>query len=178
MPASVMTGISDQITFSIWIKGLSADYPNLVDYVSFQSGDSADQKKYWDVAGWEINSSQLYSGWNHYAVVKNVNTGKTYTYHNGILVAEQTNLFQFIIGADSSASVLMRDSDGSYVWADDLRIYSKALNQNEIIYLIGGAAHQITQPVNPVFTDADIFMDGKIDIKDLSIMCKDWLWEY
>ncbi len=177
IPAGVMTGISDELTISFWINGKAADSPNMVDQVDFADGNSADHTKLWNRLQWDIDDANDYDGWNHYAVVKNVNSGEMMIYHNGITVARDTNMISLIVGADSNATLLVSDTNDSDIQIDELKIYSAALSQAQVVNVMGGSGYEIIQPINPLYTDADIDESGSVNLFDLALIGLDWITE-
>jgi hypothetical protein len=106
--------------------------------------------------------------WNHYALVKNATEGIQQIYHNGRLVAENTDAFQSTPGTGSmrigatNQPIPQRLYHGKI---DEFRIYATALPQAAILYLANGT--QIDQaPVTP----ADINGDGVVDQADRDIL--------
>ncbi len=175
LPIGVMSGVSGQMTVSMWIWALGLEYPNQVNTVSLQSGNALSRQAM-DYAAWPIASDGQYDGWNHYAVVKDTAAGQTRFYHNGILVAVQTGQTEAVSGTESL--VLKAPAEGSMVKVDNLKIYNTALTQEQIVYLAGGSSHQVTQPITPLMTEADIYEDGRIDLKDMAVLSQNWLLEY
>jgi len=138
--------------------------PNSQGRVVFDHGLAPADRVIWDGAGpadWE-------GQWNHYALVKNATEGVQRIYHNGRLVAENTDAFQSTpetggmrIGATNQPKP-QRMYHGKI---DDFRIYAAALPQSAILHLAGGT--QIDQA--PV-TSADINGDGVVNQADRDML--------
>jgi len=138
--------------------------PDSQGRVVFDHGLAPADRVIWDGASpadWE-------GQWNHYALVKNATEGVQRIYHNGRLVAENTDAFQSTpetggmrIGATNQPKP-QRMYHGKI---DDFRIYAAALPQSAILHLAGGT--QIDQA--PV-TSADINGDGVVNQADRDML--------
>ncbi len=106
--------------------------------------------------------------WNHYAAVKNATEGIQQIYHNGRLVAENTNAFQSTPGTGDMRIGATNQPTPQRLYhgkIDDFRIYATVLPQAAILHLANGT--RIDQaPVTP----ADINGDGIVDQADRDIL--------
>ncbi|MEM7370619.1 MAG: LamG-like jellyroll fold domain-containing protein [Bacteroidota bacterium] len=145
--------IQNEITISFWQYGDPAIQPQS-DFV-FEAKNSSNQRilgshlpwgnsqVYWDAgnegAGYNrinktANTSEFEGQWNHWAYVKNANTGLMQIFVNGQLwhsggakTFSMAGITSFVIGANASNHT--RNYDG---YIDDFRIWSKALDQQTI----------------------------------------------
>jgi hypothetical protein len=145
--------------------------PDSLGRVVFDHGIAPVDRVVWseaDPADWE-------GQWNHYALVKNATEGIQRIYHNGRLVAENTDAFQSTPGTGTmriGASDQPTPQRLYHGKLDEFRIYATALPQAAILHLANGT--QIDQaPVTP----ADINGDGIVDQADFASLAQIWLGE-
>ena len=125
-----------------------------------------------DIVIWDEATSADWTGqWNHYALVKDANEGTQRIYHNGLLVAENTQAFQATLSLDdmrigaTNQPLPQRPYHGML---DDLRFYGSVLPQSAILSLAGVETLE-QAPVTP----ADINGDGTVDQADRDLLDAD-----
>jgi len=180
VPNDVFSPIRDELTISVWLH-LGADVnPYTVGRTEFGAGP-ADSNEPWDRVAWIQEKPGRYLGkWGHYAFVKDAGAGLMRIYHNGLLVAQQTQAYQPIDGAEAGSSTIGASFDGGSYYKgklDELRIYDYALPHREILYLAHGPGSELHQPLQPVLAPVDPYDDGIISLKDFSILGQWWLQE-
>lgn len=177
IPAAVFSGVTGEVTISMWVSGDASDYPDKVNQAIFSAGSASGDEDSWANAAWDIDSADAYGGqWNHYAAVKNTEIGVMSVYHNGVLVAKTTSSTDAMEGSLAGDTVLsMARFDAGIsttVKVDDLRIYGYALSQAEIASLVGVP---VTQPIEPIYTEYDLDDDGRISLPDFAVVAENWL---
>jgi len=193
--------IDDQITISVWVKGdiyaqpqplnsatlfegrnaelmpmpvVRAICPDTDGNVNWLAGDDPN----WDEMRWGgADSADWQDQWNHYAFVKNANEGFQDIYRNGVLVAQNRENFhsmdgiqEFTIGSKTDATIPVYRGK-----LDEFRIYNQALSHAQIVHLADKS--EIRQPLVPLLSPKDPYVDGKIDLKDFAALAEDWLKE-
>jgi hypothetical protein len=102
-------------------------------------------------------------------------------YHNGLLVAQNTDAFLPMDGAEAGQSTIGSKSNGDRDYykgkLDDFRIYDYALSHAEILYLATGIGSELYQPLQPVLSPVDPDGDGKITFRDFAAVAEWWLRE-
>ncbi|MBK1827996.1 discoidin domain-containing protein [Haloferula rosea] len=148
LPAAAFSGISDQITVSIWVNG-SAGQPvnNSVFYAV--SGNQrvlnvhlpwGDSEVYWDAgssSGYDrINKlateAEFKDGWNHWVFTKDAGSGVMKIYLNGKLWHSglgKTKTMTGITAATIGSQISGVHYDGNL---DDVRLYDVALSEQEV----------------------------------------------
>jgi len=97
-------------------------------------------------------------------------------YKNGNVVASIAK--GGMISTDSSVEVVIGNQPagaGTKPWdgmIDDVRIYDNALSEAEIEWLMDLGGPPIYVPLN---SQADLYEDDKIDLKDFAILAENWL---
>ena len=177
LPAEVFAGIDDAVTIAFWMQGTASDWPYQVDSAQFSAGPVPRKASGWDSTEWNIDQAEFYGqSWSHFAFVKDRNSGVVQIFHNGILVAQNSDAFSFLTAPEAGPTRLSLASDVSGpVKIDELRIYGDALTDAEIVYLAAGPSGQITQPIKPVFTQADLTDDGHVGLADLALIAQGWM---
>ena len=180
IPAGVFATTDEAVSVAFWVNGRTEDFPSEVSSASFAAGQAPIEDNRWDRLVWDIGDASSYAGgWNHYAFVKDSGTGVMDTYHNGLLVGRNDAALAPLSGASAGASLLhARFANSSSVRMDDLVIYDYALDQSEVVYLAAGEGAQLTQPVYPVLSRADVNGDGRVDLQDFAALMQGWLSEY
>jgi hypothetical protein len=133
----------------------------------------------WYLASTPVNSS--FNGvWHHLAGTYNGSQIKLYV--DGELNATTDYVGSipstpYNVNIGRSSEVITRFYDGLL---DDVRIYSRALSQEEVAYLAGKTA-KFTQPLYLLLTPKNpginLFDDGKINFKDYAVLADEWLEE-
>jgi hypothetical protein len=148
----------------------------------FENGDI----HVWTSGGGEARTAWGFANntWHHVAAVGDGTTVKVYV--DGQIVASGgtavstnygTSTYGFKIGGSG-----IWDATGNWLEGqlDDVRVYSRALSQDQVAYLAGKTA-AFTQPVYWLLTPQDIAMDlngdGVINLKDYAILTNAWLEE-
>jgi hypothetical protein len=183
-PGTIFSTVGDtnEVTISAWIKlndDAARPYGGQIWllyvesawagslYAPSTNGDSiagritGDTSFYWD----NPLPTDFKGSWNHYAAVKNTDTGVNALYHNGQLVVQ----IEDFVSLDGISDFFL----GNYKFKglmDEVRVYDYALSQEEIVSLAGQS--QIEQPES--FSSFDPFEDGKIDFKDFAILAGNW----
>jgi len=179
IPSSVFSNISKQVSISVWVHVDTNVNPNTIGRVEFGAGPAGlDQQ--WDRLVWLQERPEDYIGqWSHYAFVKDANDGMMRIYHNGLLVAQNTEASLLMIGAAAGLSMIGADLDntGSYYKGklDDLQIYDYALSHAEVLHLAHGSGSELYQPLQPVLSPVDPHEDGQINFRDFAVLADVWL---
>lgn len=178
VPEEVFASVFDEVTVAVWVH-IDADVnPESVGRAEFGAGP-ADPNESWDRLSWVQDEPQQNTGrWCHYAFVKNAGDSVMRIYHDGVLVARNTEAALPTDGSNAGASTIGGKADGSGRFKgklDDMRIYDYALSHAEILYLVGGDDAQLHQPLQPVLAPGDPHEDGIIDFRDMAIMGQWWL---
>ncbi len=181
MPNDVFTDIYGEVTISVWVHTDVNVNPNTLGRAEFGAGPT-DLSQPWDRLAWAQEEPEHYVGrWNHYAFVKDANNGVMRIYHNGLLVAQNTDAFQPMNGADAGQSIIGSEAGGGSGYykgkMDDFRIYDYALSHAEILYLAAGSGNELYQPLQPVLSPVDPDEDGKITLRDFAALAELWLKE-
>jgi len=144
--------------------GMQLMCPDSQGRVVFDHGIAPVDRVVWSEAGpadWE-------GQWNHYALVKNATEGVQQIFHNGRLVAENTDAFQSTPGTGTMRIGASNQPTPQRLYhgkIDEFRIYATVLPQPAILYLANGT--QIDQaPVTP----ADVNGDGIVDQTDRDLL--------
>ncbi len=192
--AAVSSIVGNEFTISLWVYGDPAFQP--FDDVVFDIDNPSYQLRFEcpdyrgrvvlthgitprDTVTWSDAAFHDWAGeWNHYALVEDAEKGILQIYHNGLLVAENTEAFQAIPpGCDMriGATNQPRPQRPYHGKLDDMRIYGSELPHGAILSLAG--VEQLEQaPVTP----ADINQDGIVDQADLDLLeadkGKEQLW--
>lgn len=112
--------------------------------------------------------------WTHVAATWDGSTMRIYK--NGNVVASIAK--GGMISTDSSVEVVIGNQPagaGTKPWdgmIDDVRIYDNALSEAEIEWLMDLGGPPIYVPLN---SQADLYEDDKIDLKDFAILAENWL---
>ena len=177
LPASVFADIGPSVTLSLWIEGQADDWPTEVDSVEFLTGPPPRQEHNWDQAEWMIDRAEVFGpNWNHYAFVKDGLVNTMQIFCNGLLVARNDAAFMPTNGSEAGQTRLSLSRRGAGpVKVDELRIYSQALTHAEVLYLAAGPSGRASQPLVPVFTEADLTGDGHIGLADLAHLARHWM---
>ncbi|MHC4474345.1 MAG: LamG-like jellyroll fold domain-containing protein [Planctomycetota bacterium] len=117
--------------------------------------------------------------WNHFAFVKDANSGLQAIYLNGCLVAKDTDAFCPVAGTTvCSAGVAADRFEEVFVGKmDELRIFNYALPQNQIVGIM-----RLPELYCPVGSPANIYdaepVNSKIlNAKDFALLAQQWLEE-
>jgi hypothetical protein len=127
----------------------------------------------------------LASGWHHVAVTIDADNDTISLYLDGELVGENTAATL----DPNDLGVTTNNWLGRSQWAadayfsgslDDVRIYSRALSQDEVAYLAERST--FTQPLYLLLTPRDpnislLYDDGIINFKDYAVLADEWLEE-
>ena len=180
VPNDVFADIDNEVTISVWVHVDANVNPNTIGRAEFGAGPTEPNEP-WDRLAWIQERPEDYTGqWNHYAFVKHTDQGMMRIYHNGVLVAQNTDASQPMDGAGAGKSTIGSKADGSGNYEgklDDFRIYDYALSHAEILYLAAGSGSEFHQPLMPVLAPADPYEDGIISFHDVAILGKWWLKE-
>ncbi len=185
--AGIRSLAGGELTIALWVNGDPASQP--FNDVVFDAGEAGSMLRFEcpdsqgrvvfthgiqprDIVIWNgANSADWAGQWNHYVLVKDANEGIQRIYHNGLLVAENSQAFQATLSLDdmrigaTNQPLPQRPYHGMM---DDLRFYGSVLPQSAILSLAG--AETLEQaPVTP----ADINGDGTVDQADRDILDAD-----
>jgi len=179
VPSDVFSNISEQVTISVWVHVDTNVNPNTIGRVEFGAGP-AGLNQQWDRLVWLQERPADYIGrWSHYAFVKDANDGMMRIYHDGLLVAQNTEAFLPMIGAAAGSSRIGADLDGTSSYykgkLDDLQIYDYALSHAQVLYLALGSGSELYQPIQPVLSPVDPYEDGQINFRDFAVLAEVWL---
>ena len=190
-PTDILSTIDKEITVMVWTYGgtatgrdntlfdtgggmffIRADAPDMDEAVYFQAGSDVTDRLLW------ANSTPLnWRGyWNHYAFVKNSNTGLMRIYCNGVVVAERMDSFNSLEPVRNAAFDIgaMIAHKNDYIGKmDDFKIYDYALSESEIVGAASGGGDLYIALKSP----GDLYDDGRIDFKDFAIAMDNWLRE-
>jgi hypothetical protein len=112
--------------------------------------------------------------WTHVAGTYNAGTVKVYV--NGVLQAQ--GVAPAILNSNSYVNIARNPLLDTYFDGviDDVRIYTYALSQAEIVSIMGQSS--LVLPEDPQFAAANLHVDGPglniINFKDLAILANDW----
>lgn len=177
LPTEVFDAVDDSVTIAFWIEGNSGEYPERLNDIDFTAGAAPSEDNTWERVRWAISEADDIEGqWNHYAFVKDGTAGVMKMYHNGVLVSQNTEDDAVMDGSQAGETVvtLLMDSD-SPVRLDGLQIYHTALSAEAIAYLATGFGGEVIQPVYPIFTNAEVVIDGTVNLTDFAQLAADWL---
>ena len=132
----------------------------------------------WYFAHFPVDSS-FNNSWHHLAGTYNGSQIKLYV--DGEL--KTTTDYVGSIASDTNNVNLGKSSDFTDRWynglLDDVRIYSRALSQEEVAYLAERST--FTQPLEPLLTPhnpgINLYKDGTIDLRDYAVLASKWLEE-
>ncbi|OXU14869.1 LamG domain-containing protein [Sedimentisphaera salicampi] len=175
---------ADEVTVSLWVNGNIDARTSDQNLMKFKNPNWAgavylpgSYQKEGNIVEFALNGDKLSWGWagpedwqgswNHYAFVKNANTGELNIYRNGEMMARDAYSACSLI--DVTNWELIRGWNGK---VDDLRFYNRALSQEEILYLAG--QDSVYQAVR---SWADKNHDNSVDLTDLSNMFDCWVEE-
>ena len=189
--------ITGKITLAAWVKTNDCGNSEFNPYIT--KGDHAYTLQQRSPAGTGINELEIaiygtgttwyfastpvdssFNGvWHHLAGTYNGSQVKLY-------VDGELNAITDYVGpiATSTANVnLGKSSDFTDRWyegaLDDVRIYSRALSQEEVAYLAERST--FTQPLEPLLTPhnpgINLYKDGTIDLRDYAVLASKWLEE-
>jgi hypothetical protein len=185
--AGISSLAGGELTISLWVNGDPAFQP--FNDVVFDAGEAGSMLRFEcpdsqgrvifthglqprDIVIWDEATSTDWAGeWNHYVLMKDANEGIQRIYHNGLLVAENTQAFQATLSLDdmrigaTNQPLPQRPYHGML---DDLRFYGSALPQAAILSLAGVETLE-QAPVTP----ADINGDGIVDQADRDLLDAD-----
>jgi len=179
VPSNVFSNVSQKVSISVWVYFDQSVNPNSVGRVEFGAGP-AGLNQQWDRLVWLQQRPEQHVGqWSHYAFVKDAVDGMMRIYHNGLLVAQDTEAFLPMTGAAEGMSRIGTDFDSSSSYykgkLDDLRIYDYALSHTEVLYLAHGSSSELHQPLQPVLSPVDPYEDGQINLMDFAVLADVWL---
>jgi len=179
VPNDVFSGISGEVTISMWVHVDVNVNPNTIGRAEFGAGP-ADPNEWWDRLTWIQEEPEDYIGqWSHYAFVKDSDDGMMRMYHNGLLVAQNVDATQLMDGAEIGPSVIGSavDANSGYYEGklDEFKIYDYALSHAEVLYLAKGGGSELYQPLQPVLSPVDPYVDGRISFKDFAVLAEVWL---
>jgi hypothetical protein len=195
VPGTAFAGINNQITLSVWVNGDSAVQPDQNWGMIFNGQSPASWRTiachcpdkygrvFLDLGRSDNDDRLIWEGsypedwqdrWNHYAFVKDCDSGTMAIYLNGWLAAERDGatlplygVTQFTIGYGENLA------DGKqYPYAgrlDEFRLYDRALTQEQV--------WAIAEAGKPVQLATDLFEDGAINFMDYAVMAAKWLQE-
>ena len=172
VPVDAISGISNQITVTLWQNGDAAVQP--INSCIFQAVNSAGSRLlnshlpygngsvYWD-AGYASGSydrinkaataGQYEGQWNHWAFTKNTSTGSMKIYLNGVLWHSGTGKTKSMSGITTFKIGAATDNTLNYDgMIDDFRVYNVELGVTDInaIYMEGfPQAAAVTESFNP-----------------------------
>jgi len=176
-----------ELTISLWVNGNPAFQP--FNDVVFEAGEAGSMLRFEcpdsqgrvifthgiqprDIVIWDEATSADWAGqWNHYVLVKDANEGIQRIYHNGLLVAENTQAFQATLSLDDMRIGATNQPIPKHPYhgmLDDLRFYGSVLPQSAILSLAGVETLE-QAPVTP----ADINGDGTVDQADRDLLDAD-----
>ena len=181
VPNGVFSNIYGEVTILVWVHTDADANPNAVGRAEFGAGP-ADPNQPWDRLAWVQEEPEKDVGrWNHYAFVKDANHGVMRIYHNGLLVAQNTDAFQPMDGAGLGQSVIGAAVDGTSGYykgrLDEFRLYDYALSHAEILHFAKGPGSELYQPLQPVLSPIDPYEDGRISFRDFAVLAEWWLKE-
>jgi len=190
--STVFAGVNSEVTVSMWINGNAAVQPDPDWGMVFQAGKTGNDRVLlahiptgnntgvmFESGGYNLqrltwggaSDSDWEGDWNHYAFTVDVAVeNEVKIFHNGepVLTKNATTgvggITSFLIGNG------FEDGINYEYWGkiDDFRVYSYALNEDEI-------AHIAFEGVLPPDSPANLHLDGIIDLKDYSVFASYWL---
>ncbi|MHC4359465.1 MAG: CBM96 family carbohydrate-binding protein [Planctomycetota bacterium] len=186
--------VNEQLTISMWINPAVDVNADDICQVDFGTGRRQTRPDPIDVNDWlwDPNNSEwsrtrwtseqtaaYYQGrWNHYCIVRNAPQGLIRIYHDGLLVAQQTGPLSGLNGTEAGVSEI--GGWGKYGHfngrIDEFRIYDYALEHSEVLNL-AGIVEPFVQPLTPVLSPIDPYVDGRLNFPDFAILANWWLNE-
>ena len=135
----------------------------LADFQTTSSG--------WDPSfAWHGNEWSA-GGWHHLALVYDAAGQVAYAYRDGVLDTTKNKA-----GTPWQGSGIFQLGGGTTRWLlDDVAIIQQALSQSEIQALVNGSSNIITKPHLTDPLHCNLYIDNKIDIKDLLRFAEQWL---
>ena len=164
IPAEAWSSIETQATITFWaygdpeaqpqanfIFGAFQDPPNNESRVMSAHVPWSDGTVYFDTGGTtaggydRINQAatpdEFEGSWQHWAFVKNADTGEQKIYHNGVLWLSGTNMTRTMTGVTKfTIGTKPSLAEGWYYgMMDDVRLYDHPLSEEEILAVLEGA---------------------------------------
>lgn len=191
IPDEVFADVNEVVTISVWLNAGDDGGWGDVSRIEFATGrpqnriDPADANDFvwnpnqWNRAKWTPNDTGDYQGqWNHYCFVRDATAGYVRVYHNGLLIAQDEGVLSPIGGSSAGPTEIGGWGQyGHYIGRlDEFKVYDYALSQAQVLHLAAGGG-QLYQPLTPVVSPIDPYVDGVLNIIDLAIVAGDWLDE-
>lgn len=188
IPVEALSKTGIEFSISVWTRH-DADYVNnsliygtddsdvriLNTHVPYKTTiyfDAGDSEGY-DRSSNSFGNTTLIDTWNHFAFVKDTETGEMSIYLNGVLLERSVDKYiklagitQFEVGQDYTGAI------------DGLHIYNYALDKTEVAYLytdIAGGSICLDE-IDPALVKYDFNDDCKIGIEDLGEFAANWLY--
>jgi len=178
VPVNVFGDIDQDLTVSAWLT--LADACDIVDGqipLMFGAGPASPDPCQWDTI-YTDGISDPCTDWIHVAVTKDSDIMKVY--YNGLLVGQNDVAADFDT-SDAGTTRIGASATGAADYhngkMDEVRIYDYALSHEEIVYLAEVPGGNLTQPLQPVLSEIDPYVDGIINFKDYARLAKLWLTE-
>jgi len=177
-PVNVFADIDQDLTVSAWLT--LADACDIVDGqipLMFGAGPATPDPNQWDTIYTDAVSDPC-TDWIHVAVTKDSDIMKVY--YNGLLVGQNdvaANFDTSVAGTTRIGASATNAADYHNGKMDEVRIYDYALSHEEIVYLAEAPGGNLTQPLQPVLSEIDPYVDGIINFKDYARLAKLWLTE-
>jgi len=177
-PVNVFGDIDQELTVSAWLT--LADACDIVDGqipLMFGAGPASPDPCQWDVI-YTDGPDDPGTDWIHVAVTRDSDMIKVY--YNGWLVAQNDVTADFDT-SDAGTTRIGACATGAADYhngkMDEVRIYDYALSHEEIVYLAEVSGGNLTQPLQPVLSQIDPYVDGIINFKDYARLAELWLTE-
>ncbi|MFA6186972.1 MAG: LamG domain-containing protein [Phycisphaerae bacterium] len=200
LPATAFNTITNEMTFSTWVRNPLGDAGNTNIAHYFDAGKNINSYVFSTYLSWKSEADNLLHGvlvftangwappvppdqiivegrsenfadeWNHWAVVADTSKGIQRMYFNGILIGENQNAFQSIAGITKAKIGTAAFHDRFFLGSSDDFRLYNRALSHAEIVSLAGKA----SVVQPLITAGDINGDNTVDFKDLSVIFDSW----
>ncbi|MBI9016037.1 MAG: LamG domain-containing protein [Phycisphaerae bacterium] len=166
IPAGDLASVTDSYTISFKVQSNELTDPALIAEAVLGGGIV---DAFFGVI-WDIDEAAGYQNkWTHFAFVCDGNELKIYC--DGIEMASGLNNQTIDFSGDMILAYdIGYEVDGAFTVIDELKIYSQALTQGQIVGIAG-----ISEVDQPSLSVADIDGDGDVGIGDFALVSSEWL---
>jgi len=189
IPAEAWSTIETQATITFWaygdpdaqpqanfIFGAFQDPPNNESRVMSAHVPWSNGNVYFDTGGTtaggydRINQAatpdEFEGSWQHWAFVKNADTGEQMIYHNGVLWLSATGLTRTMTGVTKfTIGTKPSLAEGWYYgMMDDVRLYDHPLSEEEILAVLEGAGADYPYALGPNPSDGTLHEDTWVNL--------------
>ncbi|MHC4646542.1 MAG: Calx-beta domain-containing protein [Planctomycetota bacterium] len=196
--STAFAGVSSGVTVALWVNGNAAVQPDAAWGMAFQAGKSGNdrvllvhiptpnntgvmfesggrnvQRLFWS----DVSEPEWEGQWNHYVFTLDTAAGLARIYCNGDKKAERTGAMTGVGGISSFmvGNGFVDSTNYEYLGKiDDFRVYGYALLAEEVQYVANGGPTMVYSPPD---SGANAVPDDIINLKDLAVLCQNWLNE-